>query len=45
MDSPREIHKEFAKNNKLILKLQKRFRSEKHNVYADEVHKIVLDAY
>ena len=45
MDSLRKIHKEFAKNNKLILKLQKRFRSEKHNVSTDEVHKIVLDAY
>ena len=24
-------HKEFIKNNKLILKTQQRFRSEKHN--------------
>ena len=31
VDSLRENHKEFIKNNKLILKLQQRFRREKHN--------------
>ena len=33
-------HKEFIKNNKLILKTQQRFKSEKHNVFAEEIKKI-----
>ena len=44
MDSLRENHKEFIKNNKLILKSQQRFRSEKHNAFAEEVSNIVLSA-
>ena len=31
VDSHRENHKEFIKKNKLILKSQQRFRSEKRN--------------
>ena len=42
MDNPRKIHKEFIKNNKLILKSQQRFRSKKHNVFTEEVGKIPL---
>ena len=30
-------NKEFIKNNKLILKTQQRFRSEKHNVFTEEI--------
>ena len=30
VDCLRKNHKEFIKNNKLILKTQQRFRSEKH---------------
>ena len=33
VDSLKEDHKEFIKSNKLILKTQQRFRSEKHNVW------------
>ena len=33
VDSIREDQKEFIKNNKIILKTQQRFRSEKHNVF------------
>ena len=29
-------------NNKTILKLQQRFKSDHHNVYAEEVNKIAL---
>ena len=28
-------HKEFIKDNKLILKTQQRFKSERHNVFAE----------
>ena len=30
------------KDNKLILKTQQRFRSEKHNVFIEEINKIAL---
>ena len=43
MNSLRENHKEFIKN-KLILKLQQRFRSKKHHVFKEEVSKIALSA-
>ena len=35
-------HKEFIKNNKLVLKTQKRFISERHNIFIDEINKIAL---
>ena len=44
MNILREIHKEFIKNNKSILKSQQRFRSNKHNVFTEEVTKIALIA-
>ena len=44
IDSRKENHKEFIKNNKLVLKLQQRFRSEKHNVFTEEVNKIASSA-
>ena len=43
-DSHRGNQKEFIKNNELILKLQQRFRSEKHNVFTEEVNKIASSA-
>ena len=42
MNSLKEAHKEFIKNNELILKTQQRFRSEKHNVFTEEIYKIVM---
>ena len=33
----KEYHKEFIKNIKLILKTRHRFRSEKHDVFTEEV--------
>ena len=42
MNSLRENLKEFIKNNKLISKLQQAFRSEKHNVFTEEVNKVAL---
>ena len=38
VDSP----KEFVKNNKLMLKTQQRFKGERHNVFIEEINKIVL---
>ena len=40
MDSLKNIKK--AQKNKLISKSQQRFRSEKHNVFTENVNKIVL---
>ena len=44
MNSPREKHNEFIKNNRVILKSQERFRSKKHNVFTGDVDKISLSA-
>ena len=32
------------KNNKLILKIQQRFKSERHNVFTKEINKIALNS-
>ena len=34
--------KQFIRNNKSILKTQERFRSERHNVFTEEINKIAL---
>ena len=34
--------KEFIKNNKQILKTQQKFKSERHNVFTEEIHKIAF---
>ena len=44
VDSIRGNKKELTKNNRLILKSQQRFRSEKHNAFTEEVDKIALSA-
>ena len=43
-ESIRENHNEFTENNKLILKTQQRFKSERHNVFTKEINKIVLSS-
>ena len=45
MDSLKKGNKEFIKTNKLILKAEQRFRSEKHNVFTEEINKIALSLY
>ena len=40
VDSLKEDQKEFIKDNKLILKSQQRFKSQKHNVFTEEINKI-----
>ena len=37
-------NKEFIKNNKSILKIQQRFKSEKHNVFTEEIKNIALSS-
>ena len=44
VDSIHGNKKELTKNNRLILKSQQRFRSEKHNAFTEEVNKIALSA-
>ena len=44
VDCLKEDQSEFIKNNKLILKTQQRFRSEKHNVFTEEINKIALSS-
>ena len=38
------MKKEFLKNNKLILKTQQRFKSERHNFFTEVINKIVLNS-
>ena len=42
IDCIKEDHKEFIKDNKSILKTQKRFKSERDNVFTEEINKIAL---
>ena len=41
VDILKEDHKEFIKSNKLILKTQQRFRSEKHNVLLKKLIRVL----
>ena len=43
VDCLKEDKKEFVKN-KLILKTQQRFKSERHNVFTEEINKIALSS-
>ena len=42
-DSLKEDHKEFIKNDKLILKTQQRLRSEKHNVFSKKLIRLIVN--
>ena len=44
VDSLRQNYKEFLKNNRIILRSEQKFKIKKHNVYTEEVKKIVLSA-
>ena len=39
-----KIEKKFMKSNKLILKTKQRFKSERRNVFTEEINKIVLSS-
>ena len=36
--------KEYIKNNRSMLKIQQRFKSERHNVFTEEVNKVALSS-
>ena len=42
MDSVKKDHKEFIKCNRLISKIEHRFKSERHKAFAEEINKIAL---
>ena len=44
VDSLKKDHKEFIKNNRLILKTQQRFKSERYNVFTEEINKTALSS-
>ena len=39
----KKYHKEFIKN-KLLLKIQQRFKSESHTIFTEEINKIALSS-
>ena len=43
-DSLKKDHKEYIRNNQLVLKTQERFKSERHNVFTEESNKIALSS-
>ena len=43
IDSLKRNHKEFIKN-KLILQTQQRYKSERHNVFTEEINKIAFSS-
>ena len=44
IDSIKKNHKEFIKNNKSILKVQQMFKSERYNVFNEEINQIALNS-
>ena len=44
IDSIKENHKEFIKNNKSKLKTQQRFKGERHNLFTKKINKIALSS-
>ena len=44
IDSLEEENRAFIKNNKLILKSQQRFKSERHYVFTEDINKTALSA-
>ena len=44
VDSLKEYQKEFVKNDKLIFETKQRFKSEKQNVFTEEINKIALSS-
>ena len=38
----KEDHKKILKTNELILKTQQKFKSERHNIFTEEINKIIL---
>ena len=43
-DSRKKDHEKIIRNNKSILKTQQRFKTERHNVFTEEINKIALSS-
>ena len=44
VDSVEKYCQRFIKNNKLILKTQQRFKSEKDNIFTEEINRVALSS-
>ena len=44
VDSLKENHREFIENNKSLLRKQLTFKSQKHDVFTEEINKISLSS-
>ena len=44
VDSITEDHNEFIKKHKLILQTQYRFKSDRYNIFTQEINKVVLSS-
>ena len=44
IDILKKDHQEFIKNNKLILKTQQRFKSQRNNLFNEEIIKIAFSS-
>ena len=44
VDSLKENHREFIENNKSLLRKQLKFKSQKHDVFTEEINKISLSS-
>ena len=44
IDHLKKINEELIRNNKSILKIHQRFKSEKHNVFIEKINKIALSS-
>ena len=44
VESVEKYYQEFIKNDELILKKQQRFKSEKDNIFTEEINKVTLSS-
>ena len=44
VESVEKYYQEFIKNDKLILKTQQRFKSERDNIFTEEINKVTLSS-
>ena len=45
VESVEKYYQEFIKNDELILKAQQRFKSERDNIFTEEINKVTLSSY
>ena len=44
VESVEKYYQEFIKNDELILKTQQRFKSERDNIFTEEINKVTLSS-